>query len=157
MVQWGFADVGFVELFGTPLVAGRTFTRADGPDAPSVAMVNLTLARHLWPGESPARVLGHRIESLGRVMTVVGVIGNGRYLTLDEAGTPFGDVAFAQHVRTPFLYVRARGAGETAMNAVQRASPVARDLELWRVPQRMGTLVVGGFGVIGLVVALRAE
>jgi len=42
--------------FGTMqirLMRGRTFTNADAPGEPAVALVNETLAKRLWPNESP--------------------------------------------------------------------------------------------------------
>jgi putative ABC transport system permease protein len=50
---------GFASLIGQPLVLGRDFTEADGPDAEGVAIINESLARRAWPGRSP---LGRRIR-----------------------------------------------------------------------------------------------
>ena len=57
-----------------PLVAGRTFTKADDEGATPVAIVNTVLAEHLWPGGEP---LGKRLRMRGaddRPITVVGVV-----------------------------------------------------------------------------------
>ena len=42
-----------------PFVMGRDFSSADSSTAPAVAIVNETLARTLWPGESP---IGKRLR-----------------------------------------------------------------------------------------------
>ena len=47
---------------GIPLLRGRHFSPADGPDAPAVAIVNQTLARTSWPNEDP---IGRRLQLLG--------------------------------------------------------------------------------------------
>ncbi len=44
---------GYHETMEIPLLAGRTFTGADGPDAQRVALIDESLAVALWPDESP--------------------------------------------------------------------------------------------------------
>src|SRR5262249_49813341 len=50
---------GHFRTLQIPLIAGRDFVAADRKSALEVAIVNETLARRLWPGESP---LGQRIR-----------------------------------------------------------------------------------------------
>ena len=49
----------YFEAMNIPLVAGRGFSDRDDGKAPRVAVVNQTLARILWPDESP---LGRRVD-----------------------------------------------------------------------------------------------
>jgi predicted permease len=165
--QWGIADVGFIELLRTPLVAGRTFTIADGADGPKVTVINETLARRLWPTEAAARVLGRELESDGQRMRVIGVIGNGKYFLLHEKETAYGYVPLAQSVRwSAFLYVRARGHSDAALRAAREElaklnpnvaleRPGLLDVEIQRylMPQRIGAFLVGIFGLVGLSLA----
>ena len=44
---------GWFEVFGMHLVQGREFTDADRADSARVAIVDESMARKLWPGESP--------------------------------------------------------------------------------------------------------
>jgi len=75
----------FFDVVRTPIVAGRAFTDNDDRDAPPAVIVNETLARRAWPGESP---LGKRLWLDGHAALapciVVGVAKNSRYLTLGE-------------------------------------------------------------------------
>jgi predicted permease len=70
----------FFETVGTPLLSGRTFSAADGPNAPRVAIINDMMARRLWPGQD---AVGRRFK-LGAPdannpwFTVVGVAGDMR-------------------------------------------------------------------------------
>ena len=72
---------------GIPLLRGRTFTPADGANAPLVVIVNRTLAEHYWPGKDP---IGKRIH-IGVAdtplpwMTVVGEIGDVKQGTVEDA------------------------------------------------------------------------
>ncbi|HKF66624.1 MAG TPA: ABC transporter permease [Vicinamibacterales bacterium] len=66
---------GYLSTMGIPLVEGREFTPADGdPNAPSV-LVNQTMARAFWPGQSP---IGRRLKPCCNPatpwFTVVGVV-----------------------------------------------------------------------------------
>jgi predicted permease len=167
-VQWSVADVGLVELLGVPLLAGRTFTAADRADTPPVVVVNETLARRLWPDVGLREVLGRQITRDGVDRTVVGVIGNGKYTQLQEDARSFGYVPFAQDFRiNPMLYLRARGTTDAALAALreelaaldpnvalERPTRLTADIGRYLVPQRVGALLVGAFGVVALVLVL---
>ena len=63
-----------------PVRAGRDFDRTDTPERPRVAIVNETLARTAFPGESP---IGQRIRTgtnpRAPWMEIVGVVGDTRW------------------------------------------------------------------------------
>jgi predicted permease len=58
--QAGYFSVspGWFEVYGMKIVEGREFTEADRAEGVQVAIVSESMARKLWPGESP---LGKRI------------------------------------------------------------------------------------------------
>jgi predicted permease len=60
----------YFETLRIGLLGGRTFSAADSMAAPKVAIVNDTMAKRLWAGESP---LGKRFRAAGAVYLVVGV------------------------------------------------------------------------------------
>jgi putative ABC transport system permease protein len=69
-----------------PVRRGRAFNPQDREDAPRVAIVSETVARHTWPGEDP---IGRIIklgapDSPGGWQIVVGVVGETRYRDLTE-------------------------------------------------------------------------
>jgi macrolide transport system ATP-binding/permease protein len=73
-----------------PLVAGRSFTDADGPDAQPVVIVNLTFARKFFHDENP---IGHHLSKSiwdPGSMLIVGVVGD---TVLSSAGKLNTDVA----------------------------------------------------------------
>ncbi|MDD5544088.1 MAG: ABC transporter permease [Acidobacteriia bacterium] len=64
-----------------PLLQGREFTRADGPNSQRVAIVNRGLAERYWPGEN---AIGKRIkqgqpDSKLPWLTIVGVVSDVKY------------------------------------------------------------------------------
>ena len=46
-------STGYFETIGQPIVSGRSFTDHDDQNAPPVAVINQTMARHFWPNENP--------------------------------------------------------------------------------------------------------
>ena len=92
------AGVGYFRTLGIPIVRGRAFTAADGPNAPLVAVVSQRAARTFWPDSDP---IGKRIVANGgaRTLTVVGIVGDVRQYGLDQEPTDQFYVPFAQ---TPF-------------------------------------------------------
>lgn len=167
-VQWSDGDVGIIELLRTPLLAGRTFSAQDTKDAMPVTVINETLAERLWPRTPLTQVVGRRLHSRGGELTVVGVIGNGKYLLLQEEPRAFGWTPFAQSFsRTAIVFVRARGQVDAAIRAlreeVARIDPnvalhgvgmLEGDVARQVIPQRIAALLVGVFGAAGLLLSV---
>ena len=81
--DWQVVTPGYFEALGTPLRAGRTFTDADRADTLPVIVINETMARRFWPGQS---ALGRRL-TMGRNerwITVVGIVADVRHRGLDQ-------------------------------------------------------------------------
>ncbi|HKE88821.1 MAG TPA: ABC transporter permease, partial [Gemmatimonadales bacterium] len=101
----------YFETIGTPLRAGRTFTEGDRIGAPHVAVIDESFAHHFWPGENS---LGKRFHvgrdtttSVGRWITVVGVVPNIKHGALDEKSSLQVYVPFAQNTQwNDYLVVR---------------------------------------------------
>lgn len=85
--DWRMVSGDYFQTLRVPLLAGRTFTPADNPQAPRVILVNQTLARQLWGEEDPVgkRV---RVGSGTQETTVVGVVADFRHRTPDQAVSP---------------------------------------------------------------------
>jgi len=86
--DWRTVGPYYFRTTGTQVIAGRDFDAQDGAGAVPVAIVNQSLARELWGGESP---LGERIrlssldnnhEEAQRFLTVVGVVADVRHRAL---------------------------------------------------------------------------
>ena len=81
---------GLFRAIGTPLLRGRFFSDADGPNSPPVAIINEAMARQVWPGHDP---VGKRFklgseDSGNPWFTVVGVVGNMRRQGLEKEPIP---------------------------------------------------------------------
>ncbi len=76
---------GYLQAMGIRVVEGRATAPTDLPESAPVVVVNQTLARDLWPGES---AVGKRVTSgFGSTWaTVVGVVADVRVYGLTDAG-----------------------------------------------------------------------
>lgn len=76
----------YFNSLGIALLEGRLFTAQDRGDAPLVAIVNRSMARHYWPGQS---AIGKRMH-IGNPSnglpwaTIVGVVANAKISSPDE-------------------------------------------------------------------------
>lgn len=75
-------DQHYLQAMQVPLRAGRFFDDRDTAASPKAVIINEHLARQLWPGQDP---IG-RIITQGGGTTVIGVVGNVRHGSLEEAG-----------------------------------------------------------------------
>ena len=111
---------GYFPTLGIPILQGRDFTERDREGAPGVVIVNETMARRFWPGESP---IGKRL-SLGTggtsYLSVIGVVKDSKYLTLGEPPQPYYFLPFLQHYEPQMtLHMRAAGDLKSLIGAVR--------------------------------------
>jgi putative ABC transport system permease protein len=118
---WRVIAGDYFRTMGIPLVRGRGFTAADTREAPPVAIVSDEFAKAAWPGEDP---IGKRFRAgnatRGGAVTVVGVVGGVRHVTLDAAPAP---ELYRPMAQTPMaaMTVAVRTAGDPlALAAVAR-------------------------------------
>jgi predicted permease len=99
----------YFETLGIPILSGRTFTEADG-GMRGAAIISQTAARRFWPGGD---AIGRRLKlSSSDWLTIVAIVGDARYLALDDP---------SDAVR-PMLYVPHRQMPSTLMTLVVRSS-----------------------------------
>ncbi len=86
----------YFKTMGVGIVEGRAFTTADRPETPRVAIVNETLARSIWPGQSAIGKIFRTRAGVGPPFAIVGVTADHKVRTLSETPTPFLHIAFTQ-------------------------------------------------------------
>ena len=77
---------GHFRVLGIPIVEGRDF---DAHAAAGSVIVNETLARQLWPGRSAVGQLMEARDRGSHVSSVIGVVRDSKYHSLQEASTAF--------------------------------------------------------------------
>jgi putative ABC transport system permease protein len=99
----------FFAVLGIPLLRGRTFAPADGPNAPEVAILNASAAKRLF---GTLDIVGRNlpVSRQGAPVTIVGVVGDVKYFGLDEAVRDTVYLPFPQYpFRNMVLTVRTTG------------------------------------------------
>jgi predicted permease len=98
----------YFRTMGIPILAGRPFDNRDVHESESVAIVNQYFAERYWPGKNPVGKQFH-ISQGDKVLTIVGVAGDGKYRTLGEAQQPFFyEDLFQKPFHEQILYVIVR-------------------------------------------------
>src|SRR5579864_6583059 len=150
-----------------PVVMGRAFTAQDRNGAPAVCIINQSLAKRIFPGESP---LGHvllRGQNANVPQTIVGVIADVRSLGLNAPAPDEIYYPMRQFPR-PALNITARTTGDTAtlqqairaaVAAVDHDQPISFFASLDSMLaqtlgiQRIVATLTGCFAVVALVLA----
>ena len=158
-------SLDYFDMMGIRIVRGRGFVKSDDAEAPAVVMVNETLAARFWPGED---AVGKRMgRPGGTMMEVVGVVEDGKYLTLGEDPASFffyplkqrqnldmtivvrtqGDPrALLEHIRDE---VRAMDAGLPLYGV----KPMEEHLQIALAPAQAGASLLGSFAFLALGLA----
>jgi len=94
-VRSNVAGPDFFRTLGVPILAGRDFADSDTANSPHVGIINEEFAKRFLPNQNP---LGHNIGTDdGRyTMTVVGVVKDHKYRSIDETPIPMAWYMYAQ-------------------------------------------------------------
>jgi len=160
----------FFRTVGTPLLRGRFFSAADGPDSQRVAIVNDAMARRVWRGLDPVgkRFKVDAADASAPWFTVVGVVGNMRRQGLEREPVPQMFEPLAQNPsRLATLLVRTTtddplkifGAVQTAVRRVDKHVPLygvtslENRLGRFLTERRFQTSLLIGFSASALLLA----
>jgi predicted permease len=161
---------GYFEAAGTALLAGRSLSWRDDKNSPPVAVVNREFARRIFGSVPSAMGRYYRLQDGTRVQ-VVGVVEDGKYLSLTENQQP---AMFLSSVRSPlseaFVMVRTNpqpGRDEQQLVEAMRSrlrevdAGLPADIHSWstllevvQFPSRVATMALGVLGVMGAMLAI---
>ncbi len=165
-----FVTPGYFRTIGTPLHAGREFTEGDNADAPPVVIVNEAFAREFFPGGNAVGKLirsGAASRRQGNPMReIVGIAGNAKqspgpapdpiyYLPYRQL--PWGAPSVV--VRTALPPLAIESSVRQVVASLDKEVPVYEVQTLEGIassaiaPPRFLTYLLGGFAVIGLLLA----
>ncbi|HEU4994789.1 MAG TPA: ADOP family duplicated permease [Gemmatimonadaceae bacterium] len=159
------ADQDYFATIGARFVAGRGFTASDVRGAPLVVVVNETLARERFGGQSP---LGRTIRADGNRL-IVGVVHDIRHHGLEAPVSPVIYRPIAQERYTPFETILVRTVGR-APGIADRARAMVREMDAGQVapsisaveevvshqiaPRRFAVVLLGIFAALAAALAL---
>jgi predicted permease len=119
MAASAHVDPGYFAVAHIPILEGRSFEDRDDGEARPVAIVNQTLARQLWPNQTP---VGRSVVVDGSPVDIVGVVPNGKYFFIWEPPRPMVFRPLAQSVPDrATLVVRSTRAPADLASEVRRA------------------------------------
>jgi putative ABC transport system permease protein len=158
-----YASSGYFRAIGMPIIAGRSLTPADDSLAPSVAVINETMAKMYWPGVNP---IGRTFQLFNRV-TVVGIAHDVRESRLSDEPLPQMYLSIYTTVPATIALV-ARGALPPAQllaamqaavrsvdpsQAVYHLRTMAEVTSASVAPRRTNTLLISLFAGLALLLA----
>jgi len=160
------ADSGYFRAMGIPIIEGRAFTNDEVEHVRDVVIIDATLAKRLWPGQS---AIGKQIKpfdwgNTDRWHTVVGVAGAVRQL--GAVHDPRAEITVPGVWYQNVLVMRTKGTPERmapvlreAVHAMDRELPVARletmafILREWSEERRTHLTMVTIFAAIAMLVS----
>jgi predicted permease len=157
---------GYFEAAGTSLLTGRSFNWNDDKGAPSVAVVNREFAVKIFGSVPQAMGKGFKLQDGTRV-EVVGVVEDGKYLSLNEDPQP---AIFLPALQSPsgsfYMVVRSErdpeqlaAAMRSKMRELDAGLPVTVTswksvLSLVLFPSQMATVSLGVLGLMGAMLSI---
>jgi putative ABC transport system permease protein len=165
-IDWRSVSPGYFKTMGVPLLHGRDFTDADGPDAPRVMIVSQAAARKFWGDADPIGRTLRRSADPRTPFTIVGVVGDVRSTSLTQESPalyypmasrvwPLMDVVVRTGVSPELLLpsihqkVREIDAGLALANV--------RTMDQWlsnsAAQPRLNTLLLSAFAFVALLIA----
>ena len=161
------ASAGYFDALRIPILEGRNFAEQDAAGAPLVMLVNRALVKRYFPGEDP---IGQRLELDTLAFTVVGVVGDTRGASLEQAAMPEFYIPYRQlesllppeityTVRTEVPPASVMPAIREAIRAVDPTQPIFRVETMDEVvsrslsSHRLYLWLLGTFAVIALALA----
>jgi predicted permease len=160
-------SAGFFATVGIRLRSGRDFRATDTPGAPRVAVINETFARSILRTEN---AVGRRFRygASGNWIDVVGVIDDGKYVSLGEdPRAAVFEAASQQYATNSILSARSSLPPERMLQSLRTAigaldptlalyqvQTLDHMLSMQQVPNRLAAIALGAFGALALLLAV---
>jgi predicted permease len=172
-VERHYVSADYFRALGMPIKEGRGLAAGDRPGRPAVTVINELAARRFWPGRNP---VGEHVwfsnpdefADPAHPLTVVGVVGDVKYGTIDDAPGPDFYTSYLQFAFPDSLFVLKAEPGRSesllpdvrrAVAAVDPGLPVidAKPLEAsveaaWATPRFHAATVVT-FAIVALILS----
>jgi putative ABC transport system permease protein len=163
-------DTGYFKTLLIPILRGREFTESDDKTAPSVAIINQTMANQFWPHED---AIGKRFSvknQNGPFLEVVGVMQDGKYNTIGEDSESYFCVPLLQdYVSGRIVQVRSSAPPESLSAELRREIRILEPaMSIWDLRTmkeslagakgfftfRLAASLAAAMGILGLILAI---
>lgn len=170
-IMYNTVDGRYFSTMGIRLMRGRAFTAADRWPGTGVILVNETMAARFWPGEDPVGrwiELADRPQPERRRCQIVGVVQDGKYISLSEERVPYLYVPFDQQPPGEVTVIaRTRGPEQAAaedfrrvLRALDPSMPATQIITLSEhlrtalIFERLSAILVGTLGALALILSM---
>ena len=166
IIENAAVSAGYVPTLGARLIEGRDIAASDREDTPLVALVNETMARRFWPGDS---AVGRTFTqpTTGRTYRIVGIVSDHKVHGVLEQAAPYVYFAAAQRPsRYNYLLARTDGDPRELLTRMRREllamepglvfmgnGTMSDYLMMSLLPARVGAWLATGFGALGTLLA----
>ena len=171
-VSYNTVEPAYFDTMGVRIMQGRPFADSDRAGTSPVVLINQTMARKFWPDRDP---IGNYISvspttdsAPGQSCEIVGVVQDGKYLSLDEAPQPYLYLPFAQQPRGEMTVIaRVRGDASSMVTEFKRqiwlidpAMPIMQvttmdqHMQAALLVERALAALVGALGGMGLLLSI---
>ena len=157
---------GYFRAAGTTLLKGRGVSWQDDSKSPMVAVINRKMAIEIF-GSVDRAIGGHFKLAGGTLVEVVGVVQDGKYLSLTEDSRPAMFFPMLQQPNSyTVLIVRSNRAPQEIASALERSfrkidSGMPFTIEPWNgqldtvlLPARVATIALGVLGFLGAMLSI---
>ena len=156
----------YFDTLGVPLLQGRTFTTADTPDSPRVAIVSHAMALRFWPAGTAVGRRFRLAEWDGVEYEVVGVSSDYKVRFPTEEPASYLHLAASQRLRTgAVILARTRGDAAALSADIRRelrgmepdlffflqGDTLRETADVTMLPFRIGASVASASGVVAMV------
>jgi predicted permease len=168
-VKYDSVQPGYFAAMATDILQGRAFDNRDRSGATTVAIVNETLARRLWPGDAIGRQIRFGVGKRAVALEIVGIARDVKDHETVDPPAPYVYLPFPQQFRsTMTLFVHTAGDPIGFAPTLRReAQSLAADVPVYGVhtmretfdaqgllASRVMAQMVGATGVIGLLLGV---
>jgi predicted permease len=164
-----FTESEYFRTMQIPLVRGRFFDRQDTVDHTPVALINESMASHLWPGQDPVgqEIRPHSGDGSDRWHRIVGIVADAkqRGRGTDARSTYYLNF-YQEPVRYAYFVIRTRAEPLSLANAVKNAiwsvdhtlpledvRTIEQAMDASVTTQRFSTLLLSLFAGLALTLA----
>ncbi len=164
-IDWRSASPGYFKAMGIPLLRGRDFTDADGPES-HITIVSEATAKKFWGDEDPLGRALVRSADRATAFTVVGVVGDVRSLALNQESPSLYYPLTARVWPLMDVVVRSRSSSGNLLPSIRRkvramdpelALANVRTMDEWIATNsaqlRLSTQLLSGFAAAALLIA----
>ncbi len=166
-VPYNSVTPGYLEMLDIPILQGRTISASDDIGSPLVAVVSQSFVNRFWPDGS---ALGARFRISNRrsgggdfslepdrTFEIVGIIPDGRYLTLDNTSAPyFWTALYQDQPSMALIHVKGRTSAEAMIPLLRREVRLADDEYQLIAPATFDSMVAiqtAAYRIVGKILA----